>query len=112
METTCSPSLSSQRGGDLHFKSEASFLADHVDEVEALAEEELDCPVAVLAAELHALAHVARHQLDPVRPRVLVVDHLVQTHDHVLKENSMLAYVLGIGVSNRYGMSKFLPYFF
>ena len=73
------------------WQSVASFLADDVDEVEALAEEELDCPVAVLAAELHALAHVARHQLDPVRPRVLVVYHLVQAHDHVLQGNSMLA---------------------
>ena len=78
-------------GGGLEFKSViVASLADHVDEVEALAEEELDCPVAVLAAELHALAHVARHQLDPVRPRVLVVDHLVQTHDHVLQGNSRL----------------------
>ena len=61
-----------------------SFLADDVDEVEALAHEELDGPVAVLAAQLHPLPHVARHQFDPVSAGVLVVDHFVQAHYDVL----------------------------
>ena len=87
-------------------------LPHHVDEVEALAEEELDCPVAVLAAQLHPLAHVARHQLDPVRPRVLVVYHLVQTHDHVLQGNfKMKIGILGY-LTGMVRMSKFLPHFF
>ena len=63
------------------------YLENHIDEVEALADEELDCPSGVLAAELHPLPHIIRHESDLISSLILVVDGVVETNDDVLCGN-------------------------
>ncbi len=66
-------------------------LSHDVNEIEALADEELGCPRLVITGMLDPDSHVVCQLLDLLRPLVLVADGIVEAGDDFLKKISLTA---------------------